>query len=1722
MAGAPAFSSRARPLNELAKAYTQARVEHGGSGDWSALRDVLVRALASSSGEALYDLTEDLRMLAARPAATLFITIDQIEELLGATGEARDNFWKLLRMILESHGQGVVLLGTLRSDYLAEFQMHEQARDVAYEPFHLKSSQVDFRAVIEGPAAIAGIELKPGLVDAMAADTGTADALPLLAFTLGELWKRFGADRVLTIDEYRTQLGGLQGSVARAAEEVYASADPSVELQAELRKTFVGLTRVDERGRYIKKPARWSDQPDAVHGILEQFIQRRLLVSRSVDGERVIEAAHDVLFTSWERLAEWLQEDEPFLLWRRRLHAAVEEWLRTDKDEGTLLRGNPLHEAESWFTARGSELNADEAALIGSSIELRARERSQAEIREWAARLEAARAFYERSFVFSDQGRFQSAAACLLRALELAPRNGAPSGFPSAWGSPAWARAAWTQYRHIDAVRAHRRARFSGHADAVTCVALAAGGELAVSGSLDGKVRVLHLGSGRLLHVLEAGGEPVSTLAVAPDSRRLIAGTWGGKLVGWDLDTGKSWMEGSVLQKAGVSSVAFGPDGNRIACGSTDGTVVWFDMSSRQNKVRTSHTVAVTAVAFSQDGKRVLSGSSWTSFGGWAGDGSGIVWDVEVDKESALLGQLESVASIAFSASGHWAKGLEDGTVQVGTIEGHGRQLRELKGHAGSVGCVSLSPDGKTCASGSADTTVRVWDMETGDLLLVLEGHREAVLGVAFSADGEGLISGSGDRSFVVWDIGHAARPVRLAGAGSVVDLALDPNAARAVCASKDTLQLWHVERRELVRQFESCPDVVTAVALTPDARTVVTGCESGKVFLWDGRSGQKAGLLAGHESTVWAAAFSPDGRAILTASEDTTLRLWDVESAAQLGVFNGHAKAVLAAGFSADGRTILSASDDKTLLLWDAQSGKVLRTFSGHRDGVTSVVIGPDGRTAISGALDATVRVWDLATGKNTRVLKGHEAGVTHVALSPDGAVAFSASLDRTVRSWSTETGKLLQVFAGHEDAVRGLAVTPDGRRLLSAAMDATCRVWDTASGGEIGVLRGHRSGVTSVVASGDGRLALTGSADKSARLWDLEDQGTVRVFQNGHTGDVRSVRWQTDGTTVISSGEDRTIRLWDAETGNQLGAWHGHAKPVSCLAISSDGATLLSGDGKRKLLDGLGFDRNGADDEPGHGAIAMWDARKGNPVLLNGHAGAIWCIAFSPDGTTIASGSWDGAVRLSDAASGKQLRLFRGHSQAVVSVAFTPDGTGLLSGSLDRSVRVWDVETATQLTAFTAHTGGVGSLALSCDGTTAFSASADTTVSIWDVATGVELGRLAGHTGPVTSVAISRDGSVAVTGSHDRSVIVWDVATAAPVAHLGHEDAVYGVAVTADGRTALSVSGDKTLRVWELPKGTLARGLTGHEAGLTSVALGPDGKTALSASDDRTIRVWDLERGSVVRVLECDKPQASAVFSPDGTRIASGGADESVRVWSVERATEDLVIGSPLPDVHALAIGLANLLAFAGLGDGTIGMWRLDTGADLGRLRGHTAAVTCIAAQPDAALVLSGSADRTVRVWDLETGRQLRLLKGHSDRVTSIEFGLDAATAISASVDGTVRIWDIETGKQLRSLKSSDKRSVTMAAKSPGGALLEIKLPSLGITRAVVDAPRRSIVAGSWDDQAVFIWQATHERTPAAPPVVGPDTDDPYREFAPLYASVGLQVVRAGPDQGDIEVVV
>ncbi len=297
---------------------------------------------------------------------------------------------------------------------------------------------------------------------------------------------------------------------------------------------------------------------------------------------------------------------------------------------------------------------------------------------------------------------------------------------------------------------------------------------------------------------------------------------------------------------------------------------------------------------------------------------------------------------------------------------------------------------------------------------------------------------------------------------------------------------------------------------------------------------------------------------------------------------------------------------------------------------------------------------------------------------------------------------------------------------------------------------------------------------------------------------------------------------------------------------------------------------------------------------ATLEGHTSEVNSLAFSPDGTILASsGSWDREIKLWDVNARQSFATLRGHTDAVRSVSFSlPDGATLASGSLDRTIKLWDGKSGGLIATLEEHTDGVTSVSFSSGGNTLASGSRDGTVRLWDLRTREVTGTLEGHTSEVTSVSFSPDGALLASagGWGDLTVKLWDVAAREPVGTLeGHTSGVTSVAFSPDGATVASGSTDRTVRLWDVEtREKIAAPLYGHASGVTSVSFPtPDGSILASASRDGAVILWDLVARKETAAFGHTDEALSVSFAVGGATLAAGWRDGTVLLWDTSQWT-------------------------------------------------------------------------------------------------------------------------------------------------------------------------------------------------------------------------------------------
>jgi WD40 repeat protein len=287
--------------------------------------------------------------------------------------------------------------------------------------------------------------------------------------------------------------------------------------------------------------------------------------------------------------------------------------------------------------------------------------------------------------------------------------------------------------------------------------------------------------------------------------------------------------------------------------------------------------------------------------------------------------------------------------------------VNTLYAHSNYVFSIAINPQGQTFASGSADKNVKIWNIQTGELLNSLNSHSNYISSVAFSADGKIIATGSYDKTF----------------------------------------KLWYGLKSKTFIEHSGC---VTSVAFSPDGNFFATASMDKTIKIWNLSTEQLIHTLTGHTNYINSVAVTKDGQKLISGDADKTIKIWNIQEGSEILSITEHSDVVNSIAISPDNQIFASASNDKTIKLWYLSTGELIYTLDGHTDAVTSVAFSPDGRTLASGSHDSTIKLWHLYTKELINTLEEHSSTVHSVAFSVDGNKIISGSADNTIKIWQPE----------------------------------------------------------------------------------------------------------------------------------------------------------------------------------------------------------------------------------------------------------------------------------------------------------------------------------------------------------------------------------------------------------------------------------------------------------------------------------------------------------------------------------------------------------------------------------------------------------------------------------------------------------------------------------------------------------------------------------------------
>ncbi len=618
-------------------------------------------------------------------------------------------------------------------------------------------------------------------------------------------------------------------------------------------------------------------------------------------------------------------------------------------------------------------------------------------------------------------------------------------------------------------------------------------------------------------------------------------------------------------------------------------------------------------------------------------------------------------------------------------------------------------------------------------------------------------------------------------------------------------------------------------------------------------------------------------------------------------------------------------------------------------------------------------------------------------------------------------------------------------------------------------------KGGINDMQFSPDGTLLAVGS-NIGVWLYDVKTGKEISMFPGG----CQSLAFSRDGRFLASGGDKlgieggrfrgKKLQLWEVATGKKV-ALTGLLYPASELRFSKDGKTLISLGNSGDEIGRLDIETKKRNVEEIKGrwkeakvrygiepyalthdkfAIGLMDGRIELRDTVTGKRLAILigyqvkkrivALAFSPDGTMLASGSQDKTVRLWNTSKNHELFILRKHTGWITTLAFSHDGRMLASGSTDKTVRVWNTITGELLATFTGHINGIAALTFSPESSTLVSGSTDGTIKFWNTKTGALLPtHINGHTEWVKAGAFIKNSSTLASVALNGIITFWDIKTSqrSSFQTTGHRDLLETLAFSPDGTKLVSIGADSDMifdpgfgrihtasvsdgqiRLIDTSTGRELMSIGGPIGGTPSiVSFSPDGKkVAIGVNLGKKIRVWNTESGSFFDIPLSDKriDVNVLIFSPDGKKLVSGTEEGKVQMLDVETGVVLISFTEQNSEIEALSFSSNGaLLAVA-----SKKRIHIMSTTKLERLKEVSNGAKLLVFSPDSSLLITGLRNGGIELWNVESGDKLTTLDGHSGSVETLVFSPDGKTLVSTGQDGTILLWDWD-----EVLKSSDR---------------------------------------------------------------------------------------------------
>jgi|GEM_PF-2402352 len=1158
---------------------------------------------------------------------------------------------------------------------------------------------------------------------------------------------------------------------------------------------------------------------------------------------------------------------------------------------------------------------------------------------------------------------------------------------------------------------------------------------LSASDSPSNTIKLWDAKTKKLIYTFTGHTDTIHSLSFSPDGKTFLSSSDDKTVRLWNVQTGTKIRIFKDDEDTAVCTAKFSPDGNTFLSGHQQSTLRLRDINTGKDVITFAkhttpsnyHSYDPCSLAFSPDGKTFLSGSA---------DGTMKQWDTK---------------------TGH--------AIYLFSKEGY-KKYENFFWFYYSRPSVAFSPNGKMIAIAYHHQLI-IYDAINKQKLYDFTKNipsLELISFVAFSPDNKFLVSRTSKPKEVVQlynlEIGNPLYEFsadRWKGGSITNSISFSPDSQQLLTGVGDELALWDIEKKEKI--YDSTYEhTVNDLTVSPDGQLIASAGGDNTLTLWEAKTGKLLHTFIGHTESIYTATFSPDGETLLSSGKDGTLRLWDITTKKLIFTAKDEsiryyqnkpysvANTVYSVAFSPDGQFIVSGGTKRKIKIWNAKTGRFIRSFETQYSSISAVIFSPDGKTIVSKSYNGTLKLWDSETGKEIHTFKQYsalenryEGSSSLIAVSPNGKVLASVGEYNSydIILWDVKTGNKIGILSGHSGWVTTLAFSTNGMHLVSGSDDKTVKIWNTHSREELYSFTGHTDAVTSVAFLSDEKTIISGSRDRTLKQWlipSLASPALSYASYNTTTNKIVLPAVLIEGKayrTTFCLVEENKFHLCESEeikvnadiTPDTI--QYNHTGEVENLVLSRLEWNDIKGSENYTVTLRLNHQLNGeiyaqiidkklipcCDDSLSPVNIVT------DPILsfpnkneMNGHANYISAVAFSPDGKTAVSGSFDQTFKLWNVQTKQLIQTFEGHNGLINMIAFSPDGNTIASVSYeDLSIKLWNIETGKLIRTFKEN-GDINSS---------------------------NLGQVT-----ITTVTFSPDGKKLLSGGASHAVL-WDIEKG-EIEHIFyvHSDIVIVVKFSADGKKIITGSLDHMMYIYDLERvlskpDSVEYGLDFYyQYANEDIDLNIDGlkHNPISADflpDERYILITTEHNAKIVDTLmnsETHKYETihqfegdyfhSFALSKDGKTIFFNHGN-TISQWDMESKEKIKTFDSSIHWMTSIALSPDEKNLFTGHINGTLTFWNVDTGKVSKEIEAHPS-FSEFKLSPNAAFIASNSThEKTLTLWNAQTGEKMTDTFGNSSTINSFEFSTDGNTLFtqmkqSYKEKNKVKLWDVKTQQE------------------------------------------------------------------------------------------------------------